>query len=224
MTNVNRYTDSDFAKWPERDTMVPPSPPSPCYSEYETPNQGKRTVSTPPSGGPEALPATPSKHKKTPVVISIRKEPIKKKPSPIKYPTGSDHCDQSEDEDVPLAMVRRQENPQSTERAPQRQDLRVKLDGKRVVNTTLKLPNKGPIRNRVNTRQGPWLEGCTPKCNREHAPFIEGRAPNCPEYPRILLQQDANGVWLNNDVCTEGEDEDEVGSAESSKEDEENNK
>ena len=125
-------------------------------------------------------------------------------------------------------MVRPQDRFQAVERAPQRQDLRVKLDGKRVGNTTPKLPNKGPIRNRLNTRQGPWLAGCVPKCNREHAPteehapFIEGREPNCPEYPRILWQQDANGAWVNSQVCTSGEDKDEVGSAESSKEDEEN--
>ena len=81
-------------------------------------------------------------------------------------------------------------------------------------------------------RQDPWLAGCVPKynreqaptedtpANREHAQFIEGRAPNCPEYP-ILWRQDANGAWVNSQVCTSGEDEDEVGSAESSKEEEE---
>ena len=94
---------------------------------------------------------------------------------------------------------------------------------KRAGNTTPKLPNKGPIRNRLNIRQDPWLAGC----NREHAqteeyaPFIEGREPNCPEYPRILWWEDENGLWVNVQVCTSGQDKDEVGSAESSKENEE---
>ena len=115
-------------------------------------------------------------------------------------------------------MDRPQDRLQAVERAPQRQDLRAILNGKRGGNTTPKLPNKGPL--------DPWQAGCAPKCNREHAPteelapFIEGRKPNCPEYLRILWQQDEDGRWVNDQVRTSGEDEGEVGSAESSREDE----
>ena len=76
------------------------------------------------------LPATPPKQKKT-----LFKQP-KKKPSPIKFPMENE----PPKEDA-------KDRPQAIERAPQRQDLRVKLDGKKVGNTTPKLPNKGPIRN-----------------------------------------------------------------------------
>ena len=93
------------------------------------------------------------------------------------------------------------------------------LNGKKVGNTTPKSStNSGPRRNRLNTEPGPWMEECAPKCNTEHAPFIEGRALNCPEYPRNFWYQGTDGRWFNDDVCTEGEDEDEVGRAEPSEE------
>ena len=143
--------------------------------------------------------------------------------NPNEFPTGSEP---SNEEDAPLTVDRPQDRLQAVERAPQRQDLRAILNGKRGGNTTPKLPNKGPIRNRLNTRLDPWQAGCATKCNREHAPteepapFIEGREPNCTEYLRILWQQDEDGRWVNDQVCTSGEDEGEVGSAESSREDE----
>ena len=75
-----------------------------------------------------------------------------------------------------------------------------------------------------NTEQVQWKEGCAPKCNNENASFIEGRTPNCPEStPRYQMisspwKQDDEGGWYNDDVCTEGEDEAEIGSAEPSEE------
>ena len=159
------------------------------------------------------------------MVISIRK-----KPSPIKFPTGSDHRDQSEEEDVLPPRTGHLENPQS---AQERQDLRVKLNklvSKRSSQSTPKLTNKkGPTRNRL--RRDPWQPGCAPKCNRdkqpvvnnrEHRPFLEGQAPDCKEYPRSQWQQDERGTWFNPGLCSswdgDEEDEDELGTAESSKE------
>ena len=169
------------------------------------------------TNNPEPLLATPPKQQK-----NLPVQP-KKKPSPIKFPTGSEPLNK---EDAPLTVVRPQDRLQAVERVPQRQDLRAILDGKRGGNTTPKLPNKGPIRNRLSTRLDPWQAGCVHKCNREHAPteepapFIEGREPNGPEYPRILWHQDEDGRWVHDQVCTSGEDKDKVCSAESSREDE----
>ena len=176
-------------------------------------------------------PTTLSKSKK-PVVISIKKRQKEKKPSPIKYPTGSDHCDQSEDEDVPLSMLRQQETPQPDTRAPKRQDLRVRLN-KLSRHSTLPLINdKGPVRSRL--RPDPWLPwkpGCAPKSNRDPQPFLEGQAPNCPEVPRGNWNQEGNreNSWFNPDFCTSDEEDkddittDELGTAESSKEEKEDN-
>ena len=68
----------------------------------------------------------------------------------------------------------------------------------------------------------PWLRGFAPKDNNQHTPFLSGQAPNCPENSMIHPSgwfQDKNGEWFNHSVCTEG-NEDEVGSAEASEEEE----
>ena len=83
---------------------------------------------------------------------------------------------------------------------------------------------KGPVRKRLNTSRSPWSpwsSGSEPKCNREHQPFSEGQAPNCPEFPRYKWVQDETGTWINPELCSSAEEEeDELGTAGSSKEDE----
>ena len=60
--------------------------------------------------------------------------------------------------------------------------------------------------------------------NRENSPFLEGQAPNCPEFQRSPWQKDGRETWFNPKLCTSGEEdednEDELGIAESSREDE----
>ena len=163
--------------------------------------------------------------KKSPVVISFRKKQIKKKPALVKFPTGSDHCDQSEDEDVPLSKLRQEDTPQPAARPPQRQDLRVKLNKMARHSTPALINDKGPAESWL--RRDPWQPGCAPKWNRAPQPFLEGQARNCPEVPRDQWQQDGNKErqWFNPELCTsdkENEDDittDELGTAELSKED-----
>ena len=79
-----------------------------------------------------------------------------------------------------------------------------------------------------------WKEGEEPEPSksRKHKPFQEGQAPNCPEYPRDKWQKDKHGKWIDPEFCTiktqDGEelvvvndaDDDELGNAESSENDE----
>ena len=131
------------------------------------------------------------------------KEP-KKKPSPIKFP-----------EATPKKNVK------------ERLDFRGKLDGKNTDNTTPRSSTSlGPRRKKLYVEPEPWLQGFAPKSKNGHESFVNGRAPNCPEIPRSQLihpsgwYQDMDGNWFNNSVCSEGEDEDKVGSLEPSDEEE----
>lgn len=111
MTNVIHFEDSDFDEAPQenRDRMRYPTPPSPCYTKYLDHNVPSPYCTL--TNNPETLPVTSPKQMKT-----LFKQP-KKKPSPIRFPV---------------------ENEAPKKHVEERLDLRVKLDGKKVGNTTPK--------------------------------------------------------------------------------------
>ena len=103
------------------------------------------------------------------------------------------------------------------------QPYRGKLNGKNST-TPRSSTSLGPRRKKLYEEPEPWLQGFAPKSRNEHEPFVNGQAPNCPEIPRSQLihpsgwYQDTDGNWFNDSVCSEGEDEDKVGSVEPSEE------
>ena len=181
-----------------RNPDEPMSPPSPIYPENMSnpdtmvSNPDAPLVSTPPNDRPINIPETPSKNKKSPVVISFKKEGEKKRPSPIKYPTGTDQGEQSEGKDVPLSRLPIQDAPQPTTRRETRQDLRIKLNSMAPKSAPKLVNDRGPPSSRLRRNPAPWIPGCAPKCSREHQhqPFLEGQAPRCPEIPRSQWQRE----------------------------------
>ena len=233
LTNVIQHSDSDLDNYDyaksydkyygikdkNQDGSI--SPPSPIkVSNPNNPGPSNTPlVSTPPNDRQINTPETPTKNKKSPVVIAIKeKEEKKKKPSPIKFSTGTDQDERSEGKDVPLSKLITRSTPRPTRRVT-RQDLRIKLNDI-APNSTPKLKNdRGPPSSRLKRKPlAPWLSGCAPKCNVEHQhqPFIEGQAPKCPEISRKQWQKETGSekAWFNPLICqtdsSEEENEDEI--------------
>ena len=210
-----------------RDSRLNPTIP---LDRAQVPEQTKPPeTSTPPNGNRSTAPDTPTKTKKSPVVIQI----TKKRPSPIKYPKDSDQGEQPDGEDVPLSRLLTGSTPRPTRRVT-RQDLRIRLD-ELAPNSKQKLQNdRGPPSSRLRRKTPepwlPWLKGCAPKCRTEHRhqPFMAGREPNCPEIPRDQWQKEKDNKkiprdnpqkhWFNSQICQtdsseegiEERDEDEI--------------
>ena len=190
-----------------RDSRLNPTIPLDGVQDPEQTKSPK--ASTPPSGNRTNVPETPTKTKKSPVVIPI----TKKKPSPIKYPKDSDQEEQPDGEDVPLSRLLTRSTPKPTRRVT-RQDLRIRLD-ELAPNSKQKLQNdRGPPSSRLRRKiPEPWLTGCAPKCRTEHRhqPFMAGREPNCPEIPRDQWQKETDNKkiprenpqkhWFNRQIC-----------------------
>ena len=176
-------------------------------------SENKNIISTPIPGpsrarsGQTKEPGPPTKSK------SQEEKPIKKRPSPIKYPEANEQV--HNDEDVPLSRL----TTPKRSRPIARQDLRNKLEKVPIFSKPKLQRDKGPLQSRINRDQpGPWTAGCAPKCGMEHRhhPFIASSAPARPEEnPKKLPRVNPANYWFNRqiqptDSMEEGEVEEKV--------------